>query len=869
MKRPETSGGPAASDRWGRVKAVFLEALDRSEAERSAFLTSACAGDELLKREVESLLASDREAGDFGETPAADLLEAMADPVPPAVHLAPGSRLGVYEITSFIGAGGMGEIYRARDTRLGREVALKTVGAAVTDADAKHRLLKEARHASILNHPNICTIHEIGDEDARPYIVMEYVDGRSLRQIREERPPGARQAITYGIQIADALAHAHRRGIVHRDLKSSNIVVDSEGRAIVLDFGLARRLPDVTGAGSGDSSITTQHAIAGTLGYMAPEVLLGGRADARSDVWALGVLLHEMTGGELPFDGRTSFETSSAIISEPPRPLPRGVPLALRLVIERCLAKDPAARYQRADDVRDALTAISRRRGWTVVGRLLMPRRRRIAQVAAAAVLVAAAIVLAGDRLRQVIGRAGLPTVRTMAVLPLENATGNPEDQYFADGMTDAIIAQVGSLGTLRVISRTSSQRMAAAGKQVAEIGGALGAEAVVQGAFHRAGDRVRMDVRLVEARTGHVLWSDTYERAVRDVLVLQAEVVRALAISIHGTLHPEARDRLAMVRTVNPQAYEEFLRGRFQWNRRTQASLQLAVGHFTRALELDPTYAPAYAALADCYNQFGTVMVGTGSPQTYRPRAAAEAIKALQIDPSSAEAHAALGYVHHYNWKWDEAEREFRRAIDLNPSYALARLWYANLLMSRRRLDEALREVYVARDLDPFSLITNTNVGWVLLFARRDEEAIDHLTRTLELDPDYQQALSRLANALVTAGRFDAALAHANRLVQLTNRSPTSLSLVAELHAKAGRRREAQELLGEVLRIAQHQYVPPGAIAGVYIRLGELDAAFKWIEKAYEERSNYIAYLAVEPGHEPLRADPRFKSLLQRAGLQ
>lgn len=869
MKQTGDDGTPAGSDSWGRVKAVFLEALDLPDVERPAFVARACEGDDFVRREVESLLESDREAGSFAEAPAAALLAGSGASEPDVARLAPGSRLGVYEITSFIGAGGMGQVYRARDTRLGREVAIKTVHGPVADVDSKRRLLKEARHASVLNHTNICTIHEIGEDDGRPYIVMEYIDGPSLRQIREDGPPGARRAIAYGLQIAEALAHAHRRGIVHRDLKSSNVVVDREGRAIVLDFGLARRLPEADHPGNVESSVTMQHAMAGTLSYMAPEVLIGGRADARSDIWALGVLLYEMAVGELPFDGRTSFETSSAIIGEAPRPLPRGVPLALRLVIERCLAKDPAARYQRADDVREALKAIARRRGWAVVGRLLMPGRRRIAQIVAAAVLVAAVIVFAGERLRQLTGRRGLPSVTTIAVLPLENATGNPDDQYFADGMTDAIIAQVGSLGTLRVISRTSSQRMAASGKQVAEVGGALGAGAIVEGDFHRAGDQVRIDVRLVEAPTGQVLWSDTYERAVRDVLVLQAEVVRALAISIHGTLRPEARDRLAIVRTVNPQAYEEFLKGRFQWNRRTQESLQRAVEHFTRAVELDPTYAPAYAALADCYNQLGTVMVGTGSPQTYRPRAAAEAIKALQIDPASAEAHAALGYVHHYEWRWDEAEREFRRAIDLNPSYALAHLWYANLLMSRRRLDEALREVYLARDLDPFSLITNTNVGWVLLFARRDEEAIDHLTRTLELDPDYQQALSRLASALVTAGRFDAALGPANRLVQLTKRSPTSLALMAEVHAKAGRRSDAQELLSELLRIEEHQYVPPGAIAGVYIRLGDVDAAFKWIERAYGERSNYIAYLAVEPGHEPLRGDPRFTSLLQRAGLQ
>ena len=859
-------GVPGAPEGWGRVKTVFLEALERPELERSAFVAAACSGDEGLRREVESLLASDRDAGSFGETPAAALLGASVGADVPSVRLAPGARLGCYEISRLAGAGGMGEVYRARDTRLGRDVAIKTVRLQASDPSSRQRLLNEARHASSLSHPNICTIHEIGEADGLPYIVMEFVDGRSLREVRAKGPPGARRAVDYGIQIADALAHAHRRGIVHRDLKSSNVVIDREGRAIVLDFGLARRLPEGGSASLADSTLTAQHALAGTLSYMAPEILRGSRADPRSDVWALGVLLHELVSGEPPFDGRTPFETSSAIMGAPPRPLPRAVPLALRLVIERCLAKDPALRYQRAENVRDALTAIGRRRAWPLVGRLLLPRRRRIGQAAAAAVAAAALILLAGDRLRQFTGAGGMPAVTTLAVLPLENATGDPEYQYFADGITDAVIAQIGALGTMRVISRSSAQRLAATGTSVRDVGTALDAEAVVHGALSRREDLVRMDMRLVETDSGRVLWSDVYERPPGDVHVLQAEVVRAIAISIHGTLQPDARDRLAMVRAINPEAYEEYLKGRYHWNRRTQPSLQLAIGHFTRSLELDPTYAPAHAALADCYNQQGTQMVGTGSPRTYRPLAAAEAIRALQIDPLSAEAHAALGYVRHYEWKWDVAERELRRAIELNPSYALARLWYANLLMSRRRLDEALREVYAARDLDPFSLITNTNVGWVLQFARRDEEAIEQLARTLELDPDYEQALMRMSGALADTGRFDAAVGYARRLVDL-RRTPSALTTLANVLATAGRRAEAHVLLRELLDMAQHEYVPPGAVAGLYLRLEEDDAAFRWLEKAYEERSNHIAYLAVEPGYDRLRGDPRFRALLARAG--
>jgi tetratricopeptide (TPR) repeat protein len=328
-------------------------------------------------------------------------------------------------------------------------------------------------------------------------------------------------------------------------------------------------------------------------------------------------------------------------------------------------------------------------------------------------------------------------------------------------------------------------------------------------------------------------------------------------------------RDRLATVRAVDPDAYEEFLKGRYHWNRRTRDSLQLAIQHYTRALERDPTYAPAHAGLADCYNQLATVLVGGASPREYRPRAAAEAVKALQIDPASAEAHAALGYVRHYEWRWDEAEREFLRAIELNPSYALARLWYANLLMSRSRFDEALREVYAARDLDPFSLVTNTNVGWILLHAGRPHEAADHLARTLELGPDYPQAHWRMASARAALRDYEAAIHHAKRFAELTNRSAPAVTLLATLQAGAGRPAEARRLLKEYSEMARRQYVPPTTPAGAYIALGEVDAALSALERGFEEGSNQIAYLADDPDFARIRSHPRYQALLKRAGLR
>jgi non-specific serine/threonine protein kinase len=863
---PSTEPGHLTAEKWGRVKAVFLDALDLAEAERSAFVAQACADDDELAREVRSLLESDQSAGSFCETPAARVLRwGSFVESSRSTRLEPGTRLGAYEITGLIGAGGMGEVYRARDSRLGREVAIKTVPAEAVDGNSALRLIKEARHVSSLKHPNICTIHEIGDWAGVPFIVMEFVEGRTLSALLNEAKPSLEEALRYGIQVADALEHAHGRGIVHRDLKSSNVAIERGGRAIVLDFGLAKRLPQT---GQAPESLTAnQHGPAGTLTHMAPEVLLGGREDTRSDIWSLGVLLYQLVTGQLPFGGRTTFETSSAILGESPRPMDRDLPLTLRLVVERCLVKTPDGRYQRASDVRAALEAILARRAWRIAAGLMLSSRRKGPQIAAAIAIVALALVVGAAQL-QFAGVAP-PSFGTLAVLPLENATGNASEDFYASGVTDALIAQLGAAGDLRVISRTSAIHASAAGKAMPAIARELGADAIVHGSLRRSADRVRLNLRLLEVSRGQVLWSDTFERSARDVLVLQADAVRAVAAGVRTALRPGARERLTIVPVIRPEVYEAYLKGRYEWNRRTSASLQLAIELFSRAIELDPTFAPAHAALADCYNQLGTVMVGTGSPHDHRPRAAAEAIRALQIDPNSSEAHAALGYVHHYKWQWAEAEKAFLRAIDLNPSNTLARLWYANLLMSRRRFDEALRQAYAARDLDPFSLIVNTNIGWILNFAGRHEAAVDHLTRTVALDPEYPQARWRLADALAVSGRYEEAVVHLKEANRVTNHSPSSLSMLAVVYARSGRTGEARAILRELLARARERYVPPYTISVVYGALGDVESALDWMERAYHEGSNAVAYMTVEPWNDRIRSHWRFQSILQRTGQQ
>jgi len=849
---------PQQSPAWDRVKALFFEAIEVAEEDRAAWLTGKCGGDPALRREVESLLASDRDAGSLFETPAAGLPGAGSYGGN-ARRLAPGRRLGHYEILAFIGAGGMGEVYRARDARDGREVAIKTVSGALAHPQGEARLLREARHASTLKHPNICAIHEVGEADGIPFIAMELVDGRALSAVHGDIPLPIDRVLRYGIDVADALDHAHAHGLVHRDLKRANVVISSDDRAIVLDFGLAKHLPEQDVSSSVESLTSLGHGPVGTLSHMAPEVLLGRRADARADVWALGILLYELASGELPFGGRAPLETVSAILTERAKPLPHQVPIALKLVIARCLEKDPARRYARAADVRDAVKAIRARHAWPVVARLVGTSRvvrRGAAWTAATAVVVAVATVLALKSTE--------PPIASVAIMPLEHGAA-PDDAAHAEAMADAIAAQLGASANVRVLSTASVRRT---GRTPLEAGRALGASAIVAGALRRSGDGLSLDLRLVDAGSGATKWSQSFARSQREVLVLQADAVRALADRLHATLTPDARERLTVVPALRPDVYEAYLKGRYEWNQRTAESLRRAVAHFERAIALDPSYAPAYARLADCYNQMGTVLLGSGSPLTYRPLAEAAAIKALQIDPNLADGHAALGYVRHYSWQWADAEQSFQRAIALNPSAPLPRLWYANLLMSKARFDEALQQAHTARDLDPFSLVVHSNIGWILFNAGRPHEAIDVLRKAVALDPSYPQAHWRLADALAEAGFAEEARKEVEEVRRLTNRSPSSLALSAVIAARSGRDADAREALAQLDVIAAREYVTPALRSGAHALLGEVETALDWMERTYADRANAAAYFAVDRDLQPVRNHPRYHALVRRVGL-
>lgn len=841
----QDSADPA---RWARTAALFHAALDVGPDRRGAFLDAACDGDTDLRDEVAALLASDAKAGDFIEQPAAAVL-AQRDAFVP--RLSPGTVLGRYEVLEFLGAGGISEVYRARDSRLGRAVALKLV-TDPADAEAGQRLLGEAQHASILNHPNICGVHEAEHDAAMPFIVLELVDGPTLAETLKTRRPSVREVVAWAKDIAAALDHAHQRGVIHRDLKSANVALSRDGTIKVLDFGLSRRV-EANARGQSPEAILESASLAGTLTHIAPEVLRGAPVDQRVDVWALGVLLYEMASGELPFPRSSPLATTTAILHASPAPLPASLPVALRQVIERCLVKDPARRFTTAGEVRAALDAV----------RVDAPQQRL--SFAVAAVTLTAVGLLSWVAVQR---GATPPTSRTLAVLPFEDASGASAQGFFADGVTEEIAAALGRVDGLRVIAASSSLRRRNAGKAVTEIAHAAGVDLLLEGSVARAGRGITLQVRLLDAATTEVLWSDQYTRDARDVHTLYAAIAGAVPVAARVDLGADDARHFASVRAVAPDVYEAYLRGRYYWNQRTGDALRAAVSYFEAAIALDPTYAPAYAALADCYNLLGTVMVAGGSPQEWRPRARDAAIKALQIDPNLGEAHATLGYVSHYDWQWVEAERSFRRAIALNPSNALARIWYANLLSSLRRQDEATAQAFIARELDPLSMIVATNVGWVHHRNHRYLDAIAEYERALGLEPAYLQAHMRLRDAYVALGRFDQAIAAGNTIVRLSNQNPVEMMMIEQTKWLAGQPNDFDRRLSALVSRAATTYTSPGMIANAYFAVGRDDEGFAWLERAFDERANNMAYLAVEPHYDRLHDDPRYQQLLRRIGL-
>jgi serine/threonine protein kinase/tetratricopeptide (TPR) repeat protein len=783
--------------------------------------------------------------------------------------LAPGTHLGHYEILALLGAGGMGEVYCARDPRLDRHVAIKVLPAQLThDPDALARFEREAKAVAALSHPNIVAIHHFATDGGMHFVVMELLAGETLRSRLGRSPLGWRKVVEIGIAIADGLAAAHAKGIIHRDLKPENIFLTSDGQVKILDFGLARFKrtgPSQELTLTSPISPTQPGAVMGTAGYMSPEQVRGEEAAAPSDIFAFGCVLYEMSTGRSPFAHQTGVETLAAILKDdPPAPdtLGRGIPPELERLIAHCLEKNPGDRFQSARDLAFDLRAISNTA--RAAARSRSPLSFWLA-LAVGVLVVALASALVYEFGWRRAPQPVRPPITSLAVLPLQNLSQDPEQDYFADGMTEALITDLSKIRALRLISRTSVMRYRGTKKSLQEIAGELNADAIVEGSVARAGQRVRITVQLIEAASDRHLWADSYDRDLRDVLSLQSEVARAVAREIRVTVTNEEQSRLEHTRPVNPEAHEAFLKGRFHWNKRTLDGLKKSIEYFQRAIAIDGSYAAAYSGLADAYAILGNNQY-LPAQETY-PHAKAAALSAVQLDDTLAEAHASLAFIaQNYDWDWARVEREYRRAFELNPSYAPAYQWHAFYLVGQGRHADAMAEIQRARELDPLSPRINSNLGLMFYYARDYDRAIRELEKAVELDPMGSRWF--LGWAYLQKRMYDKAIAASLDRVRLVDGMGSSLPDLAYAYALAGRRAEARLMMAKIREQSTRTYIPPDAVALVHLALGDQQQALSVLEAALPDRNLLYYWLTADPRYDPLRSEPRFQALIRAMGL-
>jgi len=782
----------------------------------------------------------------------------------------PGMTLGTHRLERPLGRGGMGAVFLAYDTRLHRQVALKVIDGGADDGTSSARLLREARNAAALNHPHICTIHEVGEDGGTAFIAMEYVSGRSLQERIDDGGLSVSEAVRLGIQAADALAYAHDHGVIHRDFKAANVIVGEDGRLKVVDFGLARREDARLAEATTMVSLVPAGAVAGTPYAMAPEQVRGEAVDARTDVWALGVLLYEMVSGAKPFAGQTVPDLYSSILRARPAMLPSTVPAGLCAVIERCLEKDPLRRYQRAGEVRAALDEIAAGTvaPWITWGYYLR-RRSVVVSVAAFAAVVAAVLVgfnVGGARDR-LMGVAPAPAPIRLAVLPFENLTGDPEQEYFSDGLTDEMITQLGRLQPQRlsVIARTSSMRYKRRDVPMDQIARELGVDYVMEGSAKRDGNRVRISASLIQVRDQTQRWSESFERELANILALQSDVARDVARTLAITLLPAEQNRLAAARRINPEAYEAYLKGRFHWQTMAPRELDTAMSYFELAAQKDPNYAAPYTGM-------GTVWGLRCQNGVMRCREATAKMKevvrrAKELDPDLPELQAQTAAIAYYvDWDWPAAEREFRRAIEVDATDPDPHMWYADYLVNvAGRFDEGIAEARRAAELDPLNSLYQVRLAVALLDARHDEEGIAVLQHVRRADPNDRQSQVNLVYAFAAKQMYKEALA------QMAQNNPNNSDIAdAQQQADAGAayRRIARVRPDTMVRQSQTGYVSPGGIAGAYARAGEVALALDWLEKAYEERETMMVSIKNGRGWSALRGEPRYEAILHRMKL-